>query len=186
MRKRALTALSLFVGLTIAAQVLFRTWAPNLAYAQDPVTCPNGWMSYNCVTMPPPNDAVITGTAQPGGTFAGGFNSSDQWCVELYGEFQSAYNASPRRTLVADMPTNIWGAYYGSGAGQGSGTFGIANATYNLGNNWVVVSTAIHEVAHDWGCSDLTNDPGNAAHWADYCVPSSFPPPPPPPLCNYM
>ena len=129
-----------------------------------------------CHDAPPLNDS-ITSTVRPDGIWSDGFTSASGECVSLYDNFEAAYNEG--RVVVAEMPLNQWGAYSGSGDQQG--TIGIANATFNLGNNEFVASTAIHESAHDLGCDDTS--PGQTAQaWADYCVPPDPQVPPPPPL----
>jgi hypothetical protein len=70
-----------------------------------------------------------------------------------------------------------------NGGGNQQGTLGIATATVNSGNNTFIASVAIHEAAHDFGCTD---DGQVAQQWGDFCVPidPQHVPPPPAPCPN--
>ncbi len=178
MRRRFPAVLSVTLGLTTAVTLALDLGTEKSAYAQSG-TCPEEWASSgvtNCVTMPPPYNDSITTTIQPNGTWSSAFNSSDGFCVTFYNNFQSAYASG--RVVIADMPAYVWGMYTGNG--YQDGTIGIASATFQQGNNLFVASVAIHESAHDFGCTDADN---LAQRWADYCVPvdpQNLPPPPPP------
>ena len=178
MLKRALAVLlaAAAVGLNT---VFFATLTLKTAHAQSD-SCPPTWFATNCITMPPPDNDTITTAFQLGGS---GFNTSDPWCSELYADFESAYTNG--HVVVGDFTGTEVGGFYGD-PGFGTAKLGIANSQFGRGNAYLPLSTAIHEEAHDWGCSDDRNDPASAYAWEGYCVPTSSPGPPPPQPCSLM
>ncbi|MEX1181769.1 MAG: hypothetical protein WEF86_00940 [Gemmatimonadota bacterium] len=134
-------------------------------------SCDPAFQMYdNCESLTAPQFDDLNEEIREDGNWDDSFNNGSTECVTLYDAWDDAFDEG--RVYYSDDPDLEFGEHVGSG--DGNGVIIISDNAID-GNPIDGARTAIHEAAHDIGCS------GNLAEdWARYCVSDgqTFYPPP--------